>query len=66
MMPAQPGGDTGGAEPVLAGRQRAVRRLPWMLALSGIQAAFAHRMVWSSTAFQDEVRYQCWLRPAAL
>jgi hypothetical protein len=37
-----------------------------MLALPGIQAAFAHRMVWSSTAFQDEVRHQCWLRPAAL
>ena len=61
---AQPGGDTGGAEP---GRRRALHRLPWLLlAILGIQAAFALRLVWSNTAFQDEALDQRRFRPAAV
>lgn len=67
VMRAQPGGDTGRTEPVLARHRRPVHRLPWLvLAIPGIQAAFTLRLAWPKTAFQDEDRNQCWLRPAAL
>jgi hypothetical protein len=41
--------------------------VPWLLlAILGIQVAFALELAWSNIAFQGDTQHQYWLRPAAL
>jgi hypothetical protein len=64
VKPGQPGGDTGGTA---AGRRRTLHRPPWLLlAILGIQVAFALQQAWSNTAFHDDAQHRYWLRPAGL